>query len=310
MTLLALAIACKPPPEAPEGLDESTAYMMREFYSDDATFQAGVQGFMQWYEDEGYTLVGESATTSNTDSFTIGDLGADDVAHLPLSEEILLDPATDEWGPRDLTHSKGVVSLAMMDCTWQESEQYLLRPDQDAVFVDDWEAYDRDFVSSREAYEAGTDELIFDEVAEGTDVWSEGFDYTSVDSTLLFTVNQVDPSAVLFADLPSYELNLDFRHGQYEVGEDAIGLFAIVTFQKDAVWDEAGENGLVQTYSVEINAQQGDQTLRMLAVWAEPVGAGLEPDDPLVLNYAVNKSLSSSNRMSAVCSGEESITAE
>ena len=45
----------------------------------------------------------------------------------------------------------------------------------------------------------------------------------------------------------------------------------------------------------------------MLAVWAEPVGAGLSPDDPLVLNFAVNKSLTSSNRLSAICAGEETI---
>ena len=307
MTLLFLAIACKPPPEAPEGLDASTAFMMREFYNDDASFQAGVQGFMQWYEDEGYLLVGEAATTSNTDSFTVGELGAEDVAHLPLSEEILLEPSTDTWGARDLTNSKGVVSLAMMDCTWEESEQYLLRPDQDAVFHDDWESYDRTFTTDRGAYEAASTSGEFEEVTEETDVFAADFDSTLVDSTVLLTTNRVDPTAVLFADLGEYELNLDFRHGQYEVGDDTIGLFAIVTYQKDAVWDEAGENGLVQTYSVEINAQQGDQTLRMLAVWAEPVGAGLEPDDPLVLNYAVNKSLSSSNRMGAVCSGEESI---
>lgn len=307
MTLLVLAIACKPPPDAPQGLDDSTAFMMREFYKDDASFQAGVQGFMQWYEDEGYLLVGESATTSNTDSFSVGELSVDDVAHLPLSEEILLDPSTDTWGARDLSNSKGVVSLAMMDCTWEESEQYLLRPDQNSVFIDDWESYDRTYTTSRDAYEAATISGEFEEVTEETDVFAADFDSTLVDSTLLLTTNQVDPTAVLFADLGVYELNLDFRHGQYEIGDDTIGLFAITSYQKDAVWDEAGENGLVQTYSIEINAQQGDQTLRMLAVWAEPVGAGLSPDDPLVLNFAVNKSLDSSNRLSEVCAGEESV---
>jgi hypothetical protein len=307
VTLLVLAIACKPPPDAPQGLDDSTAFMMREFYKDDASFQAGVQGFMQWYEDEGYLLVGESATTSNTDSFSVGELSVDDVAHLPLSEEILLDSSTDTWGPRDLSNSKGVVSLAMMDCTWEESEQYLLRPDQDSVFIDDWESYDRTYTTSHDAYEAATISGEFEEVTEETDVFAADFDGTLVDSTQLLTTNQVDPTAVLFVDLGVYEMNLDFRHGQYEVGDDTIGLFAITSYQKDAVWDEAGENGLIQTYSVEINAQQGDQTLRMLAVWAEPVGAGLSPDDPLVLNFAVNKSLDSSNRLSAVCAGEESV---
>lgn len=308
MTLLTLAlIGCKPPPEAPEGLDASTAFMMREFYSDDANFQAGVQGFMTWYQDEGYLLVGEAATTSNTDSFTIGDLGAADVAHLPLDAEVLLDPATDTWGPRDLTLSKGVVSLAMMDCPWTESEQYLLRPDQDTVFSDDWESYNRTFTTDRAAYEDASTSLVFEPVDEGTDMFSDTFDSTAVDSTMMFTHNLVDPTAVLFADLGEYEMFLDFRHGQYEFGDETIGLFAIVTYQPAAVWDEGGENGLIQTYSVEINAEQDGQTLRMLAVWAEPVGAGLSPDDPLVLNFAVNKSLTSSNRLSAICAGEETI---
>jgi hypothetical protein len=279
--------------------------MMREFYSDDATFEAGVQGFMQWCEDEGYLLVGEAATTSNTDSFTIGDLSAEDVAQLPLSDELLLDPLTDTWGPRDLSASSGIVSLAMMDCTWTESEQYLLRPDQDAVFADDWENYDRVYVTDRDAYEDASSSLVFEEVTETTDPFAADFDSTIVDSTLLLTVNQVDPSAVLFADLPSYEMFLDFRHGTYSYGDEEIGLFAIVTYHPDAVWDDTGENGLIQTFSVEINAQQGDQTLRMLAVWAQPVGVGIDADDPLVLNFAVNKSLSSSNRLSAVCAGEE-----
>ena len=156
MSLWMFVIACQPPPEAPAGLDESTSYMIREFYSDDATYQAGIQGFMQWYEDEGHALVGESATTSNTDSFTIGDLAEEDVAHLPLSEEILLDAAADTWGPRDLSLSKGVVSLALMDCTWTESEEYLLRTDQDSVFENDWEGYERAYVTDLGAYEAAT----------------------------------------------------------------------------------------------------------------------------------------------------------
>ena len=42
----------------------------------------------------------------------------------------------------------------------------------------------------------------------------------------------------------------------------------------------------------------------MLAVWAEPRGGGIEPDSAIALNFAVNKSLASSERMSGICSGE------
>ena len=73
-----------------------------------------------------------------------------------------------------------------------------------------------------------------------------------------------------------------------------IGLFAIITFQKSAVYAEGDDNernGLAQTYSVELNIEQGEKTLRALAVWAEPISSLFEPDSPAILNYAVNKSV-------------------
>jgi hypothetical protein len=39
--------------------------MVPEFYSDDATFQAGVQAFMNWFEDEGFELLGLENTAEN-----------------------------------------------------------------------------------------------------------------------------------------------------------------------------------------------------------------------------------------------------
>ena len=67
---------------------------------------------------------------------------------------------------------------------------------------------------------------------------------------------------------------------------------------KEGAYDEDGTNGLAQSYSVELNiARPNDKTLRALAVWAEPVSNILEPDSPVSLNYAVNKSLASSERI-------------
>ena len=85
--LLSLLFACKPPPPAPEGLDAVTSYMVREFYSEDELFEAGVQGFMNWFNTEGYTLVGEAAEEGNTDTFTLNDLSAEDLSHLPLDDD-------------------------------------------------------------------------------------------------------------------------------------------------------------------------------------------------------------------------------
>ncbi|MCB9795559.1 MAG: hypothetical protein H6741_22890 [Alphaproteobacteria bacterium] len=308
---LALAAACSSPPPAPEGLDASTSYLVREFYQDDATFQAGVQGFMNWYEVEGYLLVGEEATSSNTDSFTIGDLSPDDVAHLPLVPELLIDGAEGTIAPRDLTQAKGVVSLAEMECTWLEAEGWLLRSDQNNIFPNDFDGYDRTYVTGRETFADGSASGEYDPVDEPLMPFAEGFDGGPYARTLLQTVNIVDPSPVLFADMVPYEMQLDLRHGLFEVGEEELGVMAILTFNADAVWDEEGANGLVQSYSVEINVQRpNDRTLRMLAVWAQPMGGGLDPDSPLVLNYAVNKSLSASEQLSAVCAGEEEVPDE
>ena len=47
----------------------------------------------------------------------------------------------------------------------------------------------------------------------------------------------------------------------------------------------------------------GDRTLRMLAVWAEPYSS-VDLGDAVVLTYAVNKSLDSSNRLSEICAGD------
>ena len=50
LPLLGLATAvlcgCQPPPPAPEGLDEASRFVLREFYSDDATVSAGLTGLM------------------------------------------------------------------------------------------------------------------------------------------------------------------------------------------------------------------------------------------------------------------------
>ena len=306
--MLTLLLACNPPPPAPEGLDDSTSYMVREFYSDDATFQAGVQGFLAWFDEEGHELVGVGADGSNTDSFSVGVLTDEDVARLPLADQVLIDGENDVWEDRDVGAAKGVVSLAEMDCDYLTAEDFLVRPDQDNVFSGDWEGYDRTYVTSQEDFKAASRDGEFDLIETALDPFAGDFDATATARTVLFTSNEADPSQVLFADLQSYELLLDLRHGRYDIDGVDTPAFAILTYNTDAVWDDEGKNGLVQSYSIEINVSTTeDTTLRMLAVWAQPVGGGLEPDDPLVLNYAVNKSLGSSERLSAVCSGEEEV---
>lgn len=335
LATVALATACTPPPPAPEGLDASSAYMVRNFYADDATFQAGVQGFMDWFENGGgaeLTGLKPGEGGKESDAFTISDLTWDDVDHLPIKEPILTAPweaeLDDRTAVRDIAASAGVVSVAEMDCTWIESEDLLLRTDQDTVFPGDWDGYSRTYASSRSVYEQASEDGTYDIIVDEIDPFADDFDPASVGSTFLFTDNAADPAAIQilgisFGQLPEYPLDLDFRHGVYTLdlgdGPQQYKGFFILTYNRDAVWNEgctAENNGacaeaLIQSYSIEINIERpGDKTLRMLAVWAQPYASVLSPDDPIALNFAVSKSLNSSLLLSQICAGDVEVDPE
>ena len=308
-SLLLLAAACKAPPPAPEGLDESARYLVREFFADDATFQAGVQGFVNWFDDEGVDLVGVSANVNNAGAFTVGDLLPEDVVALPLTPDLIIaNPGKDneERAPRDVADAAGVVSLAQMACPVHgdelSAEALLARPDQDVVFCKDFTSYDRTYETDRSTFEAswGSD---LTPVRDRVDPYGGDFDADAYADMMLFTVNDVDPTRVLVADIEQYTMDLVFRHGTYELDEGPLATTAVLTFTRDAAWGDAGANALLQSYSVEINVERDGQTIRMLAVWAQPKGSGIQPDDNAALAFAVNKAGASSARMSNICAG-------
>jgi hypothetical protein len=304
--LLVAAIAltaCKPPPPpAPEGLDESAAYMVRNFYADDATFHAGLVGFMNWFDDEGNELIGADAMNEGefNEAFTVGRLSDEDVALLPL-----------EHG-RTVSDAAGIVSVADMACTVTESEDLLVRADQDTLFVDDWDEYERTYVSSRSAYQDATREVVFAVSDEDVDRFGEDFDDTVVDTTFLLTHNVVTPAPLFGIALLPYPMALEFRHGEYDIDGETLQIYSIITWIAESASGAAGDNHLYQSYSIEINAERPDTgtTLRMLAVWAEPGGAGIEPDDPFVLNFAVRKSAGASARLAEICNGDVEVDDE
>jgi hypothetical protein len=225
----------------------------------------------------------------------------DDLSQLPLVHG------------RDVSLAAGVVSLADMNCPVPESEDYLLRVDQEVVFPDDWETYERSFTNSRADFQAATISGEFVAVDEELGVFESGFDGDPWSSTLLLTENTPDPQPLFggLADIGEYTLYLDLRHGDYLINDELLRILTIVTYIPDSVSGPQGENHLHQSYSIDVNVQwEGDRTLRMFAVWAEPEGAGLDPDDPIVLNYAVDKSVKSSERLTAVCAGDVEIPDE
>lgn len=320
LPLSLLLAACTPPPPAPEGLDEASSYMVRNFWSDDAMFEAGVQGFMNWFEDEGRELLGliPGEEGKTTDAFTVSDLKPADIAALPLDEEIVEnvrnfeDPEDDEYVTRDVSKSAGVVSLVEMDCSWQDSEKLLLRADQNSVFPLDWESYRRTYATTKGAYEAATVSESFDPITEAINPYAEDFDASAYEGTILLTDNVVDPTKVFgIVDIGAYPMDLEFRHGVYDIEQEGevspTGVFAILTYNREAIWDNAG-NGLAQSYSLEINAQRPNgKTLRMLSVWVEPRSPILDADSPIALNSAVGKARDSSTLLSRICSGEVEI---
>lgn len=324
---VAASLACTPPPPAPEGLDASTSYMMRNFYADDATFGAGIQGFLDWFEDEGYQLLGvtpvlpgqaDDENERETNAFTMSELSPEDVALLPLDPmiaETVDGEGNEVLQKRDLSMAKGVVSLAEMDCSYERTHNLLTRKDQNNVFALDWDGYERSYQTPVKTFSDAMKAEDFTPITEDLNPFAEGFDFAAFGKSILFTDNIVDPAPVEFGiNMPEYPLELDIRHGVYDLEfakadggtvVETTRVFAIITYNRKAVYDEGFRNGLRQSFSIEINVERPNgKTLRMLGVWAEPVGAGLAPDNPILLNAAVGKSLASSDRMSKVCSGE------
>ncbi len=307
---LALALTgCKAPPPAPEGLDASARYMIRNFYQDDAVFGAGVTGYLDWFENGGgKELVGVVATPeTDVTSFTVSPLVAEDVAQLPLDAEILLEPGAagpddDVLGPRDLSQAVGVIAVDEIPCTWQQIEGLLLGEDPASIFPT-YEAYERTYLTSSKAYFDASANDVFVPMDEPFDPHAPGADVDAYAPSLMLTDNLPDPAPQpLVGDLPPFDLRIEARHGEYEVGADAVGLAAVLSYAPGAMWTDGGGNGMRQTFAMEMLAElHGTSTLRMLAVWSEPDMLGVDPSAPIALYLAVQQAQSSNKDMKLAC---------
>ncbi len=304
IVLLALS-GCTAPPPAPEGLDASATYLLREFYADDATFAAGVQGFMNWYHDEGVAMMGTDVNAETVGAFALADLSEADVAFLQLPTELDVDGETI---PRDLARAKGVVSMAELDCDWKLTEDFLVRGDQHVVFPSDWEDYERTYVTPRDVFQAATEAGDIPAVRERIDPFAADFDPTRWQETFLFTENRPDPKPFLLIDVGAYDLHFDVRHGTYTIDGEELGVFSVITYMPQPALNPGGGMGILQSYTMEINVQRPQgRTLRLMAAWAEPLGGGIEPDSALALSTSVSKSRAASQRLSDVCAGRATL---
>ncbi len=324
LLLLLLATACARPPPAPDGLDDSARYLVRHFWDDDATFEAGVRGLLTWFErgnpldpdqPSGRELVGLAPDSDgNTDAFTVADLAPEDIALLPLAAELVIDPQEGELAPRDLSAANGVVAVAEMACGLEEALALLLRPDQDRVFPNEWEAYERTYLGSPEAL---ADAVSSGDVTSivGLDPYREGFDIEPYEDTVLLTVNQVDPTPLVGIDFGAYTSLVEFRRGVYDVdlgeGTESVRAFGRLHYIREAVWAPRGSNALLQSFSIELDAElAGGRTLRVIAVWGDfvsPVGGS---ETVLAQRLAVKKARESSALLSSVCAGETEVASD
>lgn len=309
-SLMAIALsfsACTPPPPAPEGLDEAARFVFREFYGDDATIGAGLTGLMNWYDDEGYSLLDQGATIDEeteaegvqpASAFTLADLQSEDLVRLSLPDD-----------DRHIEDANGTVSLQEMPCTWSETEALLARPDQEVVFEGTFDSYERTYVTSRSDYESARDSLEFTPIlSELPDLHSDDYVHDGLETSIMLTSNQI-ASTELGVTL-EYEYLLDFRHGVYEVQGELLPVWMILSWLKEPASGPGGVNTFEQSYSLEVTYGTGNSSLRIFANWSfvDSVIAG--PDSPIWTTGAVNKSRDAAQRLSDICSGEIELPTE
>ncbi len=297
MIALFALFACKAPPPAPVGLDDASRYLLREFYSDDATIGAGLTGFMDWFDTEGAALAEQDATTSNVDGYQLAQLTPEDVALLPFADD-----------GRQLERAHGVIAMVDMDCPWAEAEALLVRTDQNVVFEGDLLTYQRDFLTSRTEFEGASATRDFQGIDEPIPALDTAFDPSPLSTDLMWTVNH-DVSARNLGVTVTYDLVLNLRHGIYQVqGEDRVATVIATSIPERATSSDAST--LAQSYSIEVDLDRDGRTFRMLAVWTELDSPMMEPDSPLVLSSAVNQIRRSAEHMTAICQGEIEIPPE
>ncbi|MFH1467494.1 MAG: hypothetical protein ABIO70_24125 [Pseudomonadota bacterium] len=290
------ALACKPPPPAPEGLQDSLTYLFRNFYAEDDVIGAGLTGFMDWVDTDGEELLGKKADMENVGEFTLDYLTPGDVAMLPIVSDVNLDFAP------------GTVALSELTCDWKEAEAYLVRTDQDVVFGE-FETYSRDFLTPRATYEAATASEDFTPVGEPlADPYAAQPDLGELERSFLLTDNVASSTEV--GVTLEFQLLLNLRHGIYEVQGEEAGAFLILTWMPQRAVSEGGDNSMEQSYSLELDVSRpGGKTLRLMASWLQIEGT-FDHDDNVVKVVGVNKNLDSSIRLADICAGEEELPAE
>lgn len=293
--LVALA-GCAKPPEPPAGLDDSARWLVREATADDLTVAAGLAGLLAWLDSDGAAL--QDADADDPTAFTLADLTLADLAAYPLDADV--ETRSDgDTAPRDPSGAAGVVVIAPVDCALIDAERLLLRPDQDAVYPGDFTTYDRRFAVNSATFLSAWAGGVPPQRA-AVDPWSDSFQDGA--AVALTATSELDPAPVFggLADIGPYTLGHLFRHGTLDVpNAGPTDVIIGVGFQPQAAWGDAGSNGLVQSYTLDVTLTRDDGEVRVMASWSEP--RGIDPDSPMALRGAIDKSRESAARWSELC---------
>jgi len=293
--IAALVAGCAAdPPDAPEGAEEGTRFLMREFYADDATIGAGLTGLMNWYDSEGAAIAGDSPEldAGEAQDWTLEPLEADDLAVTQVTSS-----------DRPLDSMNGVIGVGNVLCTFEEVEALGGRTDQDIVFDGEWAHYARTFGTARADYEAAIEGGI-PGLPDGIDPVDGDVDAAA--HSLMRTSNALGTLEVSVA--LDYTLNLDFRHGVYDIQGEERRATVILTWQPDPTTGDGGNNSLHQTFAIDALVEVDGGIRRFAATWndVESIATGTD----LLIRLTVNRINNFADRMTAICEGEVELPAE
>jgi len=285
LPVILVCVACKRPPETPEGLDQSLRYLFGAFYGSDEEISAGLTGLHAWFEDEGRGLLGETANLDNIGSFALEPLRDEDVrSFLPRPDA---DPEL----------ATGVIAVAELPCAWKRAERLLIRPDQDVVFTD-FDFYDRTYITSRDAYETARRDDVYSAVDAPLD--PEALHETP--DVLLLTENRTSGTE-MGVTIP-FDLHMHARHGRVLVGDEEARAGLYVTWMPERAEAEGGANAMEQSYTFEVDLESGGQTLWVYASWAEVQTSVFASDSAVLMTAAANTAQHTAERMADICRGE------
>lgn len=283
---LLVLVGCQPaPPDAPEGAEAGTRFLMSSFYGDDATIGAGLTGLMNWYDDEGAARDGEAPEidTGEAQDYQLGPLGPEDLA-----------PTQSSTTDRPLDGMTGVMAVGTVGCTFAQADVLGGRGDQDIVFEGEWAHYARTWETDRAAYDAATVGEI-PAISDALDPSSADFADTA--ASLMLTSNALGTSE--FGVALDYTLRLDFRHGTFLIQDEARNATIVLTWQPESTTGAGGNNSLHQTWGVDALVEVDEGVRRFAATWNDIESAATGSD--LLVRLQVNRINRFAERMTEIC---------